>query len=584
MSPTLHPLIIGGCSATLHLPVGSPHGVVVMVNTFGYEGAYTVRAWTAWGEDLTHAGIGLLRFDLPDQGDSFDLAPESDATSAWLDSVDAMVDWIREHFVGAPVGLCGYRLGALIAAQAARRIPDLCGLSLIAPVVTGRHFERELKLYRQFDPSAPGIHQEGWWLSAASLRTIKGWTLDHLDPGHAPPVLALADTGLQALGQWLGRDVPHRIAACDDLDKLRNEPHLVEVPESTFAELVRWWRSRLTTTDLRPVGSRRPADPGSWPTMLLELEGCHEDSVRFGTDRQWPGTWCLPSPAMAPRRSLLILNTGSNPRSGHGRLSVVLARTLARQGVASLRVDGTDIGESTPALRGVCHSLNRSSGFQDIQAALDEMERRGWPNPVVFGLCSGAYHAYRLALEDPRLSGLVLANLYSFLFEDRTEHKAPDAGQPSSADLIIKPVESYFGIIRTRAFWTRFIHGQVNFVAVLREILHTYRKRLVIKIQRVAPGLEWLEPRAGRIQREVRELAEVEMPILFVYGNEDPGLNDLTSVFGREGRHLKLHKTFSISLVPDSTHTFDSTDSLQVLVQRVSHFMSELPLAPKEYG
>ena len=95
MDMTLQPLIIEGCSATLHIPAGGVRRIVVMVNTFGYEGAYTVRAWTALGEDLARAGVALLRFDLPDQGDSRDLPPDADAASAWLDSVVDMVGWAR---------------------------------------------------------------------------------------------------------------------------------------------------------------------------------------------------------------------------------------------------------------------------------------------------------------------------------------------------------------------------------------------------------------------------------------------------------------------------------------------------------
>ena len=78
----MYPLIIEGCSATLHLPDAGVYRVVIMINTFGPEGAFAVRAWTALGEDLAAAGVALLRFDLPDQGDSRDLPQDTDAASA----------------------------------------------------------------------------------------------------------------------------------------------------------------------------------------------------------------------------------------------------------------------------------------------------------------------------------------------------------------------------------------------------------------------------------------------------------------------------------------------------------------------
>lgn len=576
----MRPLIIEGCSATLHEPQAGFRRLVILVNTFGYEGAYTVRAWAALGEDLAHAGVALLRYDLPDQGDSCDLPPDADAASAWRDSVVAMVAWARDRFPGVEVGLCGYRLGALVAAMAASKTDDLLALSWIAPVVQGRTFVRELKLHTGLDASGAGLDQEGWWLSAASLQSLAGWSIQQLDPATAPPMLVIADNGIRALEAWLGSTSPesapgrHQLHANDELALLRDEPHLVEVPESTFSDLVRWWTQPLPdTASSTDVESPRFALGAAEP-QVLAFEGGTEQTLRFGPQRAWPGTWCIPAHPGTSRPSVLMLNTGGNPRSGHHRLSVKLARELARAGVASLRMDCRGIGESAPVLRRQYNALYRNADFVDVRDAIDQMQERGYPRPVVYGLCAGAYLAYQTALEDQRMSGLILANLYSFLY-DRPMVKQlalPEEGRQESA-VLIKPVETYFKVIRTRDFWKRLLSGQVNTRAVLIQVAGTYGHRLLLKLQGLIPGGIGLAPRVQQIQDRMRRLTDAKLPMLLFYGDHDPGLNDLNTVFGKDGKWLTRHPWVELDVIAQTDHTFNSARASAHVIQQVVRFL-----------
>src|SRR5947209_19874477 len=93
---------------------------------------------------------------------------------------------------------------------------------------------------------------------------------------------------------------------------------------------------------------------------------------------------------------------------------VVMARELARSGIASLRLDLAGIGDSeappegAPALYTVL--------TDDIRAAIDWLELRGIRDLTVFGSCSGAYQAFHAAISDRRIKRIALVNQLCFVW------------------------------------------------------------------------------------------------------------------------------------------------------------------------
>lgn len=111
----------------------------------------------------------------------------------------------------------------------------------------------------------------------------------------------------------------------------------------------------------------------------------------------------------ARRPPLLLLNAGVIHRVGPHRLHVRLARALADDGVPSLRLDLSGIGDS----RGLPDGLRfRDSAVADIRAALDQVAPAG--PALLFGICSGADNAIAAALADPRVAGIVLVDPHAY--------------------------------------------------------------------------------------------------------------------------------------------------------------------------
>ncbi|HLH46635.1 MAG TPA: hypothetical protein VKV25_05700, partial [Acidimicrobiales bacterium] len=115
-----------------------------------------------------------------------------------------------------------------------------------------------------------------------------------------------------------------------------------------------------------------------------------------------------PAPGRPWALTCLMLNSGMLGHAGPHRFHTELARRLAADGVRSVRLDFTGLGESPPAA--VPESAPRPAFAPRFLSDLDEAVRAlGSADDaplVTLGLCSGAYHALEAACRH-RLAGVV---------------------------------------------------------------------------------------------------------------------------------------------------------------------------------
>lgn len=138
----------------------------------------------------------------------------------------------------------------------------------------------------------------------------------------------------------------------------------------------------------------------------------NEIVVVFGSDRHLTGTLTLPTERALRPIAFLLLNAGVVHRMGPHRFNVKLARSLAQQGIASLRLDLSGQGDSESPAR--ADSFDKQA-VADLQAAMDHVERVcGIRQFVVAGICSGAHNGLAAAQRDPRVVGLWMMDGYVY--------------------------------------------------------------------------------------------------------------------------------------------------------------------------
>lgn len=569
-------VVFSGCHAQLHTPAdGVFRHLVVLCNAFGGEGLYAHRALCVLAEDMATAGMAALHLDYPGLGDSVDLPPGVDATQEWLAGVRAALAWARRHFPGVALSLCGHRLGALLAAEVASTEPDVQALLLLSPPQSGRHLVRELQLTALPAPQGDGFYLYGWWLASSTLAGLQALDLGCLSRRPSLAVQVLTEAGVRGLVKLGQAHVQAGGAEFDvhempDLAGLRAEPHLVEAAEAAFACGVQWLALRGASG--AGVGSlHAPALPLA---SDLHLPQGLESGCRFGPGGAYFGIVCRPHEVQPDPRCVLILNTGGNPRSGHHRLSVALARALAAVGVASLRMDATGIGDALPAVRGRSLALYSAASLVDVSHALNWLEGQGWVHPVVFGICSGGYLGLHAAARETRMGGLVMVNPQSFLWDGPVFGSEPSVDGGAPAEVEIQQLSHYRRVLFSGDFWQRLLRAEVAVAGVLRQVSRALWFRFTAALQAHLPAGWVLAPRAAKVQALFSGLAKRRMPLLLVYADTDPGLNELQACFGPCGRRLLTYPGTGVQLVRGADHTFTGPADSENLIQIVRQFVS----------
>lgn len=130
-----------------------------------------------------------------------------------------------------------------------------------------------------------------------------------------------------------------------------------------------------------------------------------ESICRFGQDDFLFGILTQPNEQQTIEDApvAIILNAGIVHRVGPFRLHVGLARQLANQGFTTLRMDLSGIGDSSPR-PGKQKVDNRAE--LDVRDAIKHLEQTiGAKRFVLIGLCSGAYNAHMVSVNDRRIVG-----------------------------------------------------------------------------------------------------------------------------------------------------------------------------------
>jgi len=208
-----HPLY-----GVLHEPRGgSRRPGVVVCPPFGQEALRAHRSLRELASRLADAGFPALRFDCRGCGDSAG-EPEDARLEGWVEDAAAAVEEVRESTGEPRVVLAGLRLGASVAALAARRAGGADALVLWEPVVDGAAHLAELRAthatwMRDHAPGAALAPDEvlGFPLPASLATDLAGLRLDRLEPLPARRALVIGGQGDGGRPLWPGMAaVEHR--------------------------------------------------------------------------------------------------------------------------------------------------------------------------------------------------------------------------------------------------------------------------------------------------------------------------------------------------------------------------------------
>jgi alpha/beta superfamily hydrolase len=573
------PLYISGCFGWLHEPPPERRVCrgVVLCAPLGNEACNTHRAFVVLADMLAREGMPTLRFDYPGIGDSI---LDGDATVGpgdWTHSIAAAAEWLKREAKVQEVALCGVRAGATLATLAAARVGNLAALALLAPIATGRALVREMTIRAHaWDAmwmiEAPS-EEDGWFeayglrIDLAAKQALESIDLRRLEacgaaralimnPAETPPGRAFADR-LASLGTAVERRPFPGFEALME-DALQNE-----IPREVFAYLAAWLGAGAV-----PATAQSEARPP--PPARLDLGAIAEMPVRFGLGETLAGMFCAPV-GRPVRHSVLMVNTGGHPHVGHARIMVTFARRLARQGIASLRMDAAGTGDAALSTGQSTDAYSR--GVQDdARAGLRWLEAQCGSGVVVIGLCSGAHVALHVAA-DPAVRGLVLVNLQKFIWQEGIPLRVVQRNTK-------RPTQFYVRNLGNAAVWRRVLRGEVNVSGIFRALAGRALRRVRSRADPLLASCRGTPSDYGRVRAWFRDLERRGVPVLYVLSFNDPGLDELEEHFGASGTRLRRFGNVRLHLLHNADHTLmhlRARDELFVLIQALLEDVASVP-------
>jgi alpha/beta superfamily hydrolase len=551
---SMREVVFDRCFGWLHDARGD-RGVIIC-NPYAHEAIWMHRGIRRLAEQLAAAGMPTLRFDYRGTGDACDDKNGADDIAGAVNDIAAAAAWLHESTGAREVLLIGFRLGAALACLAAPRVAqslEVAGVALLAPVVRGRTYLRELKAVQRtyLEMSGPyvagsqpqGNFQDvlGFRADEATMAAMTGLDLTTLAAAPAPRALVLsarpAEAQLAESLRALGSQTEAMPFA--GFEDFLLEASYSKLPVEALAAVARWAgalppAARSAATRARQSSSGR---------AVIELPHATDTPVRLG-EQQMFGMLCEPRRARDAAPAVVFANTGRAHHIGEARFATVFARRLAENGVSSLRVDLHNIGDS-PLDDG--NSLYTKAAHRDLSGAVDWMGARGHRQVVVIGICSGAYLGLQVAQHHDTLAGLVALNPPKLLF-------------PDLADTTPHPTRStrhYLSSFNRPDKWLKVLRGQSSLMPVIRAVTSLVMRKLKAAAPILPHAAKADDPHA-RVVAMMERIEARGIATRLVYGALDPGLDDLEAHFGKLGARLGRSPNVRCSTIEDLDHALFS--------------------------
>jgi pimeloyl-ACP methyl ester carboxylesterase len=588
----MKPIVFGGRFGWLHAGQGK-HGVV-LCNPFGHEEAWGHKAIRYLADELSRHDLPVLRFDYLSTGDSVGIDHEGDRLDDFVADIHAAIERLRIETGVTKVTLCGLRLGGMLAALASEH-PLVDSLALLAPVLNGRRYVRELTALRQAwvdnlhvsvragQIDAP-FHVLGQVYGEAFLSRLNG--IDIKSSLSRQPALPkrvfmadMSSSATQSLSTALSkRGVDVQTDSFDDYFDFMQETASSTLPERTLKLTAQWIATgsiERASSDSVPSGMTMTARPSMSDHAIIETPEATERPVVFGAAGLF-GILCEPRDGLLGRPVIVISNTAGSVHHGDSRLSVRIAREMARRGIASLRIDARGIGDS-PARSpdGTLEraaSIHAQSSIEDVGAAAAWLKRRGYETVITFGICSGAYSALRASLHEPSIAAVIAINLQRFYIPEWMSLQA------LREDALNTMARLGPAILKPKKWWL-VLSGKRE----LNPIVKAFAMNAVARLQAQLLGpanekaVETTSDKPLAHPHDVVQALERKgVRTLLVYGVGDDGLDQLNAYFGRHGKKLSRMKRVMATVYKGVDHALYDQRALAKVIARSETFIKDV--------
>lgn len=554
----------GNTFVQLHQPAGAAraNSAVIIVPALGHEYFHGYRAMRFLADSLSEAGLLTLRMDFAHTGNAGEPAGSRPELGTWHEDLARAIRWLRAQPGVTRLCFVAHRSAALLIRGLHQPDDDMV---LWNPALSGRAWLREIMVLRNFRSSDPTqqLEVDGLCLDHVLREAISG--LDVLRDDQPARHTLLIERADRPLPEGMVSRLRDNAPAIDvelqhDHAASFREPHHTSLPRDTVQHIVTWSRRLVTAT----------VDNDALRTRAAEVELMTD--IRHPGHRErvlWiDGLFGVLTEPVDARSIVLLGNTGATHTAGVNRLNVELARALAAAGIASLRYDLANLGDS------VTTGLTSEDTIEDEnypypQAASRDIERvvtwarsQGYRKLVLAGLCSSAYAAFDFTRgAGAKPDELLLINPLTFQW-----HEGMSLDVPQEHSTLIQS-KVYRSAMTDPSRWRRLLTGQVEYGRLLRHVVNAVAQKAVGLLLQSARRLR-LVP-APRLARELQAIAVAGTRLHFYFASNDPGYEILNTAGKASIRVLEQHNALSIRHFAQADHTFRDRDKRSHLIESI---------------
>ncbi|GAB2185260.1 alpha/beta hydrolase [Roseibium sp. LAB1] len=569
------PFFFEGLAGYFHPAGGST--AILLLSPWGYEELCSRKSYRMLGEKLAAAGYPCLRFDYPGTGNSAGRSDAVDDSSAWRTAVKTALTELQRHTGARRLLVIGQGVGASLAGVVAQEA-SLAGLVLLAPVLPGRAYLRELAawtamtqptfLVNSSDGPEGGLMAGGFVLSRSTAEELKTLNLLKVKlPAELPTLLMERPDhpGDQKLADQLLEDgVSLERLPFDGYADYVSDPTLSVVPEATLDRIVSWVRDRLPEdcANKKTASADQVAPDNRW-----SADGLNEELVRFGKGNMFFGALTLPADKSVDT-AVVILNSGYDHSIGWARMAVDFSRALAESGVAVLRVDLAGIGESRYWPDQQPQVLYSDRQVADVTAAVNWLSERLQVKRIILaGRCSGAYLTLLAAAQEPSVSAAFLINPRRLVWD-------PDEDVDQAIREPIETLGTYSQKLFENETVRRVLSGDINLLSAGKKVARALSTKADKALAPVIRSLSKHHRLSSVLFNRLDSLQNRNVPVCLVYSEGDRGLGELALWFGADTSGLKAYPNVTVASIANADHNLTPLKARQEVETLLVDFAS----------
>jgi len=345
------------------------------------------------------------------------------------------------------------------------------------------------------------------------------------------------------------------------------DPQLSTIPYDTLARVLDWLAQAPPAGARNGRVDRAASRPRRADAIALQQDGAtiRESAFEFSHHGlRMSGVLAEPVSLPAAGICAVLLNAGAVRRIGPNRLYVALARRLAADGAAVVRVDLSGIGDS-PARTGVRENLTFHDRLPDDVRTILGWTRRVFAAPIVLaGWCSGGYYAMRAAVDGAELAALALVN---------PGH--PETEPYAKRYQALSEGERYGSSMRSARSWKKLLRGEVDLVHLARMVRRLAVGGAVARAQELARRVGI--PLPGDLGSELVQLTKRGVRPIFVYSAGEAVHQLFVERAGATPARLTAAGAMHLHEIAGPDHTFTPRWSHPLLVDLLASAIGAVP-------